>query len=159
MSTAEATQGMSSGEGLELQPGPRWGSFEELRADGSSGLQRRLAEDHIGRLNVKGHEFVIMRTHTFNRLYGQAQEVGRLSRGLLLIRQAVQLVLHTDRAKVAVDHLHDLAYLLPDLNVEQAPQPGELYFAEDERADGGDEVMGVELDPRRVRRPQFGNAG
>lgn len=157
MAAAETTQRAEDRGIFTLHPGPRWESFEEFRADGSKGLRMRVDDDQIGRLNVKGDEFVIMRAGSFNRLYGLAQDVGRLSRGMLLIRQAVQLVLHTGGSKVAIEHLRDLIYLLPEL--EQAPtsKPGALYFEQDEQADGEDNSTDMEIDPARVRRPTFGN--
>jgi hypothetical protein len=142
---------------LSVTAGPYWESFEQFRVAGPKQLQERLGPDAIGRLNVKGQEYVIMRSETFNRLYGLAQEVRRLSRGLLLIRQAVQLVLHTDGAKVAVEHLRDLTFQLPDLRME-GHKPRDLTFEAGEEADERELPEGndFEIDPARVRRPAFG---
>ncbi len=52
-----------------------------------------------------------MNAETFHRLYGLAQDAGRLSRELLLVRQAVDL-LHSvsslDGQKLAMEHLREL---------------------------------------------------
>lgn len=142
-----------------LGPGPRWDSFERFRASGSKGLQARIGEGQVARLNVKGDEFVIMRAATFNRLYGSARDAGRLRRGLLLIRQAVQLALHTDGSRTAVEHLRDLIHALPDMHGEPVAPSGELVFDGDERADDEADATSVEIDPAKVRRPSFGRAG
>lgn len=143
---------------LSLESGPRWDSFEQFRAGGSKGLRTQVGEGQIGRLSVKGDEFVIMRAGAFNRLYGAAQDVSRLSRGLQVVRQAVQLVLHTSSSRIAVEHLRDLIDLLPNLKSEPAAVPDELYFDSDEQADEEGDAATVEIDPARVRRPQFGQA-
>lgn len=146
-------------DALALRPGPRWDSFERFRVNGSRQLLERLGPGQVGELQVKGRDYVIMERGTFNQLYGLAQEVGRLSRGLLLVRQAVQLVMQTGGAQVAVDHLRDLAFHLPGLTAARPLAPRELLFDEDERATVAERDAGAEsdfeLDPIKVRRPDF----
>lgn len=146
-------------EGIGLHPGPYWDSFEQFRTGGAQQLQTRLGPEQVGRIRVKGQEYVIMRSQTFNRLHGLAQDIHRLRRALLLIRQAVQLVMHTGGAKLAVEHLRDLTFQLPELQTLAAAPRRELVFADDERAaedEGGGDEPDFELDPARVRRPAFG---
>lgn len=138
----------------ELQPGPYWASFEQFRLSGVDGLREELGPDRVGRLNVKGEEFVIMQSEAFNRLYGASQGSDRLGHQLHLIRQAVGLVDETDGSPRAIEHLRDLVDQVPELPVHASSQT-ELVFDEAERAQPEDYTPGdqeVELDPARVRR-------
>jgi len=104
-------------------------------------------------LNVKGEEFVIMRSEAFNRLYGASQGSDRLGLQLHLIRQAVGLVDETDGSPRAIEHLRDLVDQVPELTMHCGPQT-ELVFDEAERAQPEDYTPGdqeFELDPTRVR--------
>lgn len=143
-----------------IQPGPHWDSFEQLRVRGLKDLQEPLQPRQIGWLKVKDQQFVLMNAETFHRLYGLAQDTGRLSRELLLIRQAVDL-LHSvsslDGQKVAMEHLRELTSEFAGVSTEPAPGHRDLIFDDDELANEA-EVAGAadfELDPTRVARPRF----
>lgn len=137
----------------EFQPGPYWASFEQFRLNGVDGLRDGLGPDQVGRLNVKGEEFVIVRSETFNRLYGAWQEIDRRSHQLLLIRQAVGLMDETHGSPRAIEHLRDLMDQVPEHAVHSGPQT-ELVFDEAERAQPEDytpDDQEFELDQARVR--------
>lgn len=152
---------------LELRNGPSWPSLETLRTDGAKKLLDVLGPGQVGRLRVRKTEYVLMRTETFNALYGQAQDVHRLQGALVLIRQAAQLVLHLKETqgsgkgvveKVALEHLYDLAVHFPELATEG--QAGEKTDGHDPGASElGDEDDEFELDPARVTRPHFEHYG
>jgi hypothetical protein len=149
--------GLEEQDTLTLTAGPRWDSFEQFRTGGPRQLQDRLGPGVVGRLKVKDQDYVIMRSQTFSRLYGLAQEVRRLGHGLLLIRQAVQLVLQTNGARVAIEHLRDLTLRLPDQPAERLTLR-ELTFDADERTDDPVPPAGepdFELDPAKIARPVF----
>lgn len=112
----------------------------------------RVGAEDIGRLSVKDAEFVIMRAETFNKLYGQAQDVGRLARALRLVRQAVQLVIHTEGSRTALEHLDDLTQSLPGGESDEPRRRIDLVFEQDELADAGDAEK-VEIDPACIPRP------
>jgi hypothetical protein len=138
---------------LELQPGPDWASFEQFRLSGVDGLREDLGPDQVGRLNVKGDEFVIMRSEAFTRIYGAAQEIDRLSHQLHLIQQAVQLVEETHGSQMAIDHLRDLAAQIPESALRH-PRTTQLVFDENEQARESDYApsdLDFELDPAKVR--------
>lgn len=137
----------------DLHPGPYWASFEQFRVRGVDGLREELGTDQVGRLNVKGDEFVIMRSEAFNGLYGVAREIDRVSNQLHLIRQAVQLLQESGGSELAVQHVADLVAQLPDLAVRR-PHKTDLAFDEDERFQPSDCEPGdldFELDPAKVR--------
>jgi hypothetical protein len=137
----------------QLQPGPYWASFEQFRLSGVDGLREDLGPDQIGKLKVKGEEFVIMRGESFNRLYGASLEIDRLNHQLHLIRQAVELVNEARGSHKAIEHLRDLVDQVPELTMHCGPQT-ELVFDEAERAQPEDYTPGdqeFELDPTRVR--------
>lgn len=144
---------------LELQPGPYWESFEKFRVAGAKQLSSQLPPGQVGRLNVKGQSFVVMRADTFAQLHGLASDAERYREVLHLVEQAVQLLMHTDDSsdaqKLALEHLHDLTTHLSQVE-EQAPKPRELVFDEDERAS---EIDDFELNPAKVRRPTFEGVG
>jgi hypothetical protein len=108
-------------------------------------------------LNVKGDEFVIMRSDAFNGLYGTAREIDRLSNQLHLIRQAVQLLQESDGSQLAVQHVADLVAQLPSLAGHRL-QKSELVFDADEQLHPSDYEPGdldFELDPARIPRPTW----
>jgi hypothetical protein len=136
-----------------LRPGPYWASFEQFRVRGVDGLRDEVGPDQVGRLTVKGDEFVIMRSKTFSGLYGTALEIDRLSNQLHLIRQAVQLLQESRGSAVAVQHVADLVVQLPDLAAHRFGKAG-LVFDDDEQLQPSDYASGdmdFELDPARVR--------
>lgn len=147
-----------------LRPGPRWSSLDRLRQLGAKRLIEDLKPGYVGHIKVKNQEYVIVHAQTFDEMYGLAQEIGRLSRGMLLVRQAVQLVLRMkhdhDRegSEIAFQHLHDLTFQLPELATEPAPSR-ELVFDEDDHVEHSDEEWDFELDPAQVKRPTFSTAG
>jgi len=137
----------------DLRPGPYWASFEQFRVRGVDGLREELGPDQVGQLNVKGDEFVIMRSEAFNGLYGTAREIDRLSNQLHLIRQAIQLLLESGGSELAVQHVADLVAQLPNLAAHR-PQKTELVFDEDEQLQPSDYAPGdldFELDSAKVR--------
>jgi len=141
-----------------LEPGPRWPSLEQLRKGGANELKNKLGLNQVGRLRVRDVEFVIVRSETWNKTYGIARDVSRLQGALILVRQAIQLAFRIkdkddqDGVRIALDHLSELTYRLPELKTE-SPIPRALTFDDthDEDVDTGD----VELDPTRVKRPRF----
>lgn len=137
---------------LRIEPGPHWSSFEQFRLSGVDGLRQALGPKQVGRLNVKGEEFVIMHSESFTRLHGAAQEASHLRRQLRLIQQAVQLIDETHGSQMAIEHLSDLTDQVPGLEMQFGA--GELVFDDDERAQSTDyapEDHEFELDPTRVR--------
>jgi hypothetical protein len=140
-------------QATNLQPGPHWASFEQFRLNGADGLREELGSEQIGRLNVKGDEFVILRSEAFNSLYGTVREINRLSNQLRLIRQAVQLLQESRGSEVAVQHVADLVAQLPNLAARR-PQKTDLVFDKDERfqsSDYGPGDLDFELNPAKVR--------
>jgi hypothetical protein len=141
-----------------LRPGPVWESFEQFRLVGARQFQNQRGENEVGWLTVKGQKFVIMRRATFLDLSGKAQDERRPSCVLRLVQQAVQLLIETHGSPLAVEHLRELAYSLPELQRPSSPEHRKLVFAPDEQADSGDDSEGeadFELDPTRVGRPVF----
>lgn len=144
---------------LKLAPGPRWSSLDQLRTRGGA---KRLAEElvpgKVGRLKVKNTEYVILHSKTFDQVYGLAQEVGKLGRGILLVRQAVQMMLHAtfdeEGIQIGIQHLRDLTFELPELKAEPVPSR-DLVFTEDHAAptDESEDDLGFELDPSKIKRP------
>ena len=147
----EETSGVQGS--TDLHPGPYWASFEQFRVAGVEGLREELGPNQVGRLNVKGDQFAIMRSEAFNGLYGTAREINRLSSQLHLIRQAVQLLQERCGSELAVQHVADLVAQLPNLAAHRA-QSTELVFDEDEQLQPSDYAPGeldFELDPAKVR--------
>ena len=138
---------------LELQPGPSWGSFEQFRTTRPSDIRNQLPPGHVGRLFMKGDEYVIVHARTFNLLYGLARAADWLSGSFVLVRQAVQLVHRTPENEIAVQHLNDLVFRLGDVAGQPHEEFHSLTFAPDEHADSEPAGGDFELDPAKVRRP------
>jgi len=142
---------------IDLHPGPYWASLEQFRVRGVDGLREVLGPNQVGRLNVKGDEFVIMRSEAFNGLCGAGREIDRLSNQIRLIRQAVQLLQEGGGSELAVQHVADLAAQLPNLAARR-PEKTELVFDEDEQLQPSDYEPGdldFELDPAKIPRPAW----
>jgi hypothetical protein len=139
-------------QALHLAEGPYWESFEQFRTVGAKQVPLQLGPEQVGRLNIKGHEFVVMRSQTFSRLYGLAQDAQRLGQAIHLIRQAAQLAFRTPDVKGTLAHLRDLAMFLPEAPAEGQPTPRTLIFAPDEQADETTSASDFDLDPANVRR-------
>ncbi len=147
---------------LALEPGPVWDSFEQFRLAGAKQLPAQLRDNQVGWLTVRGRKYAIMTGATFHRVYGATQDAGRLARGLHLIRQAVQLVLHSHGSDVAIEHLRDLALSTPVLEPALSRQETDLHFFPEEQADEADVLRAgepFELDPRKVSRPTWHGRG
>src|SRR5687768_16018391 len=79
--------------GVQVRPGAYWGSFEQLRVAGPTAITEAVQAGSIGRLRIRDHEYVVMTWSDFDRLYGAARDVERLSQGVLLLRQAANVVM------------------------------------------------------------------
>jgi hypothetical protein len=141
-------------DSLQLQPGPQWDSFEQLRLGGPVQLTTELKPDQVGRLRIKSEEFVIMRVQTFNRLLGLASAAKQLSRNLILVRQAVRLIACATERDLAIDHLRDLVFQIPDLVGRPMMKLQDLIFDQGENAEETADAD-FELDPAKVQRPVF----
>ncbi|GAC1406192.1 MAG: hypothetical protein NVSMB52_19760 [Chloroflexota bacterium] len=138
---------------VDLQSGPCWTSFEQFRLSGVDGVREQLGPNQIGRLSVKGDEFVFMRSETFNNLYGLAQEIDRFSHQIHLIRQAVELLQQNRGSDVAIEHVSDLVAGFPQWTVQQ-PQTKQLIFDENEKFQTSDyqpEDLDFDRDPAGIR--------
>jgi hypothetical protein len=142
-----------------LQQGPHWRSFDRFKKLGPRALIDALPEGHVGQLNAKEYQFIIVRAETWNQVYGLARDVSRFQRGILLVRHAAKLLFRVkedpEGLDVAFDLLRDLTFQLPNLPTGPAPTR-ELDFSADERVELADDDEGFELDPTRVERPDFG---
>src|SRR5436190_1567285 len=94
--------------GVRLQIGQQWKSFEQFRKDGQFKIRQVITEGTIGSVRIGDTEFILLRRVDFNRLHGMATEVRRLSRGVVLLRQAVEMVLRNRDEEMAFTHLKDL---------------------------------------------------
>ena len=142
---------------FSLQNGPIWRSFDRFKHQGAHELEQRLPEGQIGRLNVKGGEFVIVRADTWNQVYGLARDVSRFKHGVSLVKEAVKLFLHVENdpegSKVAVGLLRELSYHMPYLPTEGVPDRA-LVFTEEERASVDDD-LDFDLRPMDSTHPSF----
>jgi hypothetical protein len=145
---------------LKLRPGPSWTSLEKFRTGGAKRLPEELPEGQVGHLRVKNTNFVIMRTETFNQIYGLAQDVDRLKGALALVRQAVQLVFHTNAEghAMALLHLRDLAFQFPELETETPAALPLEFDADEEATDGAPLADADEFDVTKIQRPTFAAA-
>jgi hypothetical protein len=134
-----------------------------MRTEGAKKLLASLGPGQVGRLRVRNTDYVLMRAETFDALYGQAQDVHRLQGALVLLRQAVQIVLHLGKSqdsekfvveKVAIEHLHDLAVQFPEL-ATGVFEEGDQESEDDEGgvAEASPRASTFILDPTLVKRP------
>lgn len=93
---------------ISLGLGKQWNSFEQFRTEGTAGIRQTIREGMIGSIQIGDTEYVLLRRIDFNRLHGLASEMRRLSRGVLLLRQAVEMVLRRPGEELALTHLKDL---------------------------------------------------
>lgn len=63
---------------ISLEQGPSWSSFEQFRAQGGATL-REIGPGVVGTLATKQGQFRILNESDFQRLYGLAHEIHRLS--------------------------------------------------------------------------------
>ena len=94
---------------ISLTVGKEWSSFEQFRTEGTTGIRDAIKEGTLGLLRLAGSEYVLLNRRDFERLYGLAGEVRRLSRGALFIRQAVELVRKSRDQQSSWRLVHDLA--------------------------------------------------
>lgn len=145
-----------------LKSGPFWKSFDLFRRQKPKQLEAILPEGCIGRLNVQGTEFVIVRSSTFNQVYGLARDVSRLSQGLLLVRMAAKVITHIgsndeEGVRVVADLIKNLTFQIPNLPTESAPAQ-EMALSETERAEISDDDLDFDLAPRTSTHPSFADA-
>lgn len=145
-----------------LKKGSFWKSFDLFRRQKPKQLEAALPEGYIGRLNVQGTEFVIVRSTTFDQVYGLARDVSRLSQGLLLVRMAAQVITHIgsddeEGVRVVADLIRNLTFQIPNLPTESAPSQ-EITFSDKERAELSDDDLDFDLTPRTSTHPSFAGA-
>jgi hypothetical protein len=130
--------------GLTL--GKTWNSFEQFRTDGVVGIRSAIKEGTIGTVRVGDTEFVLLRRVDFNRLYGFAVEVKRLTRGVLLLRRAAELVMKSPEKDQSLKLLHELTmeFTVP---TAAAPWHGELEIQATEQVTSA-------LDPETHQPPR-----
>lgn len=141
--------------GVDVWPGPHWGSFEQFRVNGVDGLLNALEEDQVGTLDVKDREFMLLRASSFQRLLGPARDADRLSHSLHALLQAVALLRETGGSQAALEHVFELADLFAPLASPPPERSRELVFDADEQVDVPIEDVDFELDPAKVPRPQW----
>lgn len=142
-------------QGVDLRPGPHWGSFERFRVNGVDGLLNALQEDQVGTLDVKNRQFVLLQAGAFQRLLGMASDADHLSHSLHALLQAVALLRETDGSQAALEHVYELADLFAPLASPPPTRSRELVFDADEQCDVPIEDLNFELDPAKVPRPQW----
>jgi hypothetical protein len=150
--TATTTSATAAGD-FSLQPGKLWPSFEQLRIDGGAGVSAGVREGQVGVLSIKGVEFVILRRKDFDRVYGLAQDVRRLAKGIPLLRQAAEFVLRGGGDELAVRHFQELTLTFPDIVTAGAPVLGDLSLEVNEAGGSGQELsVGSYVPPRAATR-------
>jgi hypothetical protein len=142
-------------QGVDLQPGPHWGSFEQFRVNGVDGLLNALQEDQVGTLDVKNREFALLQASAFQRLLGLARDADRLSHSLHALLQAVALLRETGGSQAALDHVFELTDLFAPLASPPPARSRELIFDVDEQSGVPIEELDFELDPAKIPRPQW----
>ena len=142
------TTGTNAGKAT-LSPGSSWGSYEQFRLSGSTGLIDGVPENRVGFLRVRDVEFVILRRTDFDRLVGLAADAVRLMRGIPLFQSAVELVARNEggNRELALRHLQNLTITFPELVSPSPPTfPDVEVVGEDPNAE--------ELDPATVQMPR-----
>ncbi len=148
LTTAPATVSTA----IQLRQGPVWPSWEQFRLTGSRGLDQQIPAGIVGRLRTKQGEFACLRWTDFDRLYGLAQDVQRLSRGVMLLHQAAEVVMTSDQLDLGITMIRDLTlqYQLPA--TANTPLPPLEVEPEEEEGDEGERS----LDQFAPPRPQWG---
>ncbi len=154
MATASRPE-VAGRQGVDLRPGPHWGSFEQFRVNGVDGLLNALQEDQVGTLDVKNREFALLQAGAFQRLLGIARDADRLSHSLRALLQAVTLLQETGSSQPALEHVYELADLFAPLASLPSARWRELVFDADEQCNVPVEELDFELDPAKVPRPQW----
>lgn len=137
---------------LHLQIGPSWTSFEQLRLGGGGGLVESISPGTVGRLITKEAEFAILLWRDFDRLYGLARDVQRLAQGVVLLRQAAEVVLKSADKELGIQMIRDMSlhYQLPQVGQAALPPvEGEL---DQEQVDADREL---DLDTFVAPRPNW----
>lgn len=137
---------------VQLHQGPVWPSWEQFRLAGSRGLDTQIPLGTVGRLITKHGEFACLRWRDFDRIYGLAQDVQRLSQGVMLLHQAAEVVMRSEQLDLGIKMIRDLTlqYQLPA--VAKTPLPP--LDVETEEDDAGDDERS--LDEFAPTRPQWG---
>jgi hypothetical protein len=132
-----------------LSPGSSWGSYEQFRLSGSTGLIEGVPKNRVGFLRVRDVEFAILRRTDFDRLVGLAADAVRLMRGIPLFRSAVELVARNQggERELAVRHLQELTITFPELVSPSLPTFSEVEVT-------GDDPNAEDLDPATVEMPR-----
>jgi hypothetical protein len=134
---------------LSLKQGPIWPSFEQFRKEGSKGLES-VKNGEIATLKTKSGQYHILEAKDFQKLYGLARDVERLSGGLRVVISAIRAVQkHHDEEtlKVLLESVHIMGNL-PELPTREnfAPLVPEGFEMEE------DEEGEYILDPKELQR-------
>lgn len=141
ITTTSASSASPAGE-FSLRPGKSWHSYEQFRLEGGTGLCASVNEGQVGFLTVKGVDFAILRRRDFDRVYGLAQDVRRLAKGIPLLRQAAEIVLRGGGDELAIRHFQELTMTFPNLVTSGPPLTADLSLDVDD-ADQGEGGLSV----------------
>ena len=75
---------------LQLQPGPTWQSFEQLR-NGHTEQLRQILPGQVATLNVKATTLRLMHALDFDKLMATARHVAEMEAALELMKTAVRI--------------------------------------------------------------------
>jgi hypothetical protein len=136
---------------LSLKQGQSWPSFEQFRKEGSKGLES-VKDGEVATLKTKSGQYRILEERDFQKLYGLARDVERLSGGLRVVISAIRAVQkHHDEEtlKVLLESVH-LMGNLPELPTREnfAPLEPEGFEMEEDEEDEDDEYI---LDPKELQ--------
>ena len=133
---------------ISLKQGPSWSSFEQFRAQGGAAL-REVGPGVVGTLATKQGQFRILNEADFQRLYGLAHEIHRLSGTLRVVVSAARSV-QRNHDEASLETLSAAVLLLGEL--PSLPTRDTLDALQPE----GFEVDDVDdLDLNRVPRPKL----
>jgi hypothetical protein len=118
---------------VNLRPAATWTSWEGLRRFGGQGMAASIQPGTVGFVEVKGARFCILRDADFQRVLGLAQDVQRMSEGVLLFRHAAELAYKTPDKDLGLKVLREMTmhYELPAVG----QQRWDLVVVPDEERD------------------------
>ncbi|HEY9706219.1 MAG TPA: hypothetical protein V6C58_27530 [Allocoleopsis sp.] len=135
---------------LELKLGAYWPSFEQFRKEGANALES-VKDGTIATLQTKSGQYRILAEKDFQKLYGLARDIERLSGGLRVVVSAIRAVQKhpdTETINVLLESVN-LIGNMPALPTRKSFEPLQPEGFEDEDNDDDEYI----LDPKLINRP------
>lgn len=123
---------------LELQPGPFWSSYDQLKQAGSTALDR-IQPHSVGTVVTKSGLYRILRDMDYQKLVGLAADVHRIKTGVRFVVNVARVV-QKHRDQESIDLLIESVAMLGESKVlPEREGHGQFEISAEEAAENAEE--------------------